>query len=71
MVRVVQKYRDFFEPMLDGTQSTAFSKVANMMKALCEMEEVTFSTPVESDEKQRRMVDEITQRQKSSKDFID
>jgi hypothetical protein len=32
---------------------------------------MTFSTPVESDLKQKRMLDEINQRKKSSREYID
>ena len=41
------------------------------MKELNQMMNLTFSTPVEADQKQQRMLDEINQRKKTSREFIE
>jgi hypothetical protein len=41
------------------------------MKNLRDMMDMTFSTPGEGEQKQKRMLDEINQRRKTSREYID
>jgi DNA repair exonuclease SbcCD ATPase subunit len=46
-------------------------RLISTMRDLNDMMDMTFSTPVESDNKQKRMLDEITQRKKTSRELIE
>lgn len=72
LIRVMKKNQEFFAPLLQqsGNMGGSAVKLTNMMKELNDMMYFTFSTPVESDEKQKRMMAEIQQRKKTSRDFI-
>jgi hypothetical protein len=73
LIRVMKQHQDFFAPLLQQTGNVGGSafKLTTMMKELNQMMNLTFSTPVESDQKQKRMMDEINQRKKTSREFID
>ena len=73
LVRVMKRHQDFFAPLLQQSGNTGGSavKLLTMMKELNQMMNLTFSTPVEADQKQQRMLDEINQRKKTSREFIE
>jgi hypothetical protein len=73
LIRVMKKHNEFFTPLLQQSGSLGGSQyqLVNMMKILNQMMNMTFSTPVESDQKQKRQMDEINQRKKTSKEYID
>ncbi|OHT01815.1 hypothetical protein TRFO_07371 [Tritrichomonas foetus] len=73
MVRVMKKHQDFFSPLIQqaGNAGGSSAKIITMMKELNDMMNLEFSTPVESDQKQKRMMQEIQLRKKSSREFID
>lgn len=73
MVRIMKKHQDFFAPLIQQSGSTGGSstKIITMMKELNDMMNLEFSTPVESDQKQKRMMQEIQQRKKDSRNSIE
>jgi hypothetical protein len=73
LIRVMKKHTDFFGPLLQQSGSMGGSQyqLVSMMKIMNQMMNMTFSTPVESDQKQKRQMDEINQRKKTSKEYID
>jgi hypothetical protein len=73
LIRVMKKYRDFFAPLIQhaGDMGGSAVRLVSVMKDLNDMMDMTFSTPVESDNKQKHMLDEITQRKKKSREFIE
>lgn len=73
LIRVMMKHSDFFAPLLQqsGNMGGSAVKLTTMMRELNAMMNLTFSTPVESDEKQSRMMNEIAQRKKTNHDFIE
>ena len=73
MVRTMKKHQEFFQPLLQqsGNAGGSSTKILTMMKELNEMMNLEFSTPVESDQKQKRIMQEIQLRKKSSREFID
>jgi myosin heavy subunit len=73
LIRVMKSHADFFNPLLAQSGSLGGSQyqLVSMMKILNQMMNMTFSTPVESDQKQKRQMDEINQRKKTSKEYID
>lgn len=73
MVRIMKKHQDFFSPLIQqaGNAGGSSAKIITMMKELNDMMNLEFSTPVESDQKQKKMMQEIQVRKKSSREFID
>jgi DNA repair exonuclease SbcCD ATPase subunit len=73
LVRVMRHHHEFFAPLLQqsGHLGGSAVKLVSVMRDLNDMMDMTFSTPVESDNKQRRMLEEINQRKKTSHDYID
>ncbi|KAH0795933.1 dynein regulatory complex protein 10 [Histomonas meleagridis] len=71
LIRVMKKHSDFFAPLLQQqTDNNNSTKLISIMQDLNDMMNLTFSTPVESDQKQKRMIQEIQQRKKTSRDYI-
>jgi DNA repair exonuclease SbcCD ATPase subunit len=73
LVRVMRRHHEFFAPLLQqsGHLGGSAVKLVSVMKDLNDMMDMTFSTPVESDNKQRRMLEEINQRKKTSREYIE
>jgi DNA repair exonuclease SbcCD ATPase subunit len=73
LVRVMKRHHDFFSPLLQQTGNAGGSavKLISVLRDLNDMMDMTFSTPVESDLKQKQMLDEINQRKKTSRDYIE
>jgi len=73
MIRVMKKHSDFFAPLLSQSGSSGGSavKLISMMRELNDMMNLTFTTPVESDEKQDRLIAEINQRKKTNSEYIE
>lgn len=72
LIRVMRRHPDYFTPLLQqiGNSGGSSVKLIQMMKDLTEMMNLTFSTPVESEQRQKRMLQEIQQRKNSNKEFI-
>lgn len=73
LVRVMKRHQDFFAPLIQqsGNMGGSAVKLLTMMKELNQMMNLTFATPVEADQKQQRMLNEINQRKKTSREFIE
>jgi DNA repair exonuclease SbcCD ATPase subunit len=69
----MRRHHEFFAPLLQqsGHLGGSAVKLVSVMKDLNDMMDMTFSTPVESDNKQRRMLEEINQRKKTSREYIE
>lgn len=72
LIRAMRNHADYFAPLLAQSTSSggAAVKITTMMKELNDMEILTFSTPVESDQKQKRLITDITQREKTNRKTI-
>ena len=68
MIRVMKKHSDFFSPLLSQPSISGGSavKLLQTLKELNEMMLVTFSLPVEADEKQQKLTEEIEQRKQQN-----
>jgi hypothetical protein len=57
----MKKYRDFFAPLIQhaGDMGGSAVRLVSVMKDLNDMMDMTFSTPVDSDNKQKHILDEI------------
>lgn len=73
LIRVMRKHSDFFAPLLaqSGSSGGPAVKLCTMMKELNDMMYLTFSTPVESDNKQKRVIQEFQERKKSNRECIE
>lgn len=73
LIRVLRIHSDYFEPLLAQVTSSggATVKMTSMFKDLNSMEVLRFSTPVEIEEKQNRLVNYIKLRKKTNKELID
>ncbi|EAY13992.1 hypothetical protein TVAG_491310 [Trichomonas vaginalis G3] len=73
LIRAMRNHADYFAPLLAQTSSYGGStaKLTAMMKDLNSMELLTFSTPVESDEKQKRLIQDISGRKKANRELIE
>jgi DNA repair exonuclease SbcCD ATPase subunit len=69
----MKRHHSFFAPLLQQTGNSGGSavKLVSVLRDLNDMMDMTFSTPVESDNKQKQMLDEINQRKKTSRDYIE
>ena len=72
LIRAMRNHADYFAPLLAQSMSSggAAVKITTMMKELNNMEILTFATPVESDQKQKRLITDITQREKTNRKTI-
>ena len=72
LIRAMRNHTDYFAPLLAQSMSSggAAVKITTMMKELNNMEILTFATPVESDQKQKRLITDITQREKTNRKTI-
>lgn len=73
LIRVLRIHSDYFAPLLAQSTSSggATVKITSMFKDLNSMEVLRFSTPVEIEEKQNRLVNDIKLRKRTNKEQID